>query len=249
LTIGIDNALEGFARGFCFTRSFTHPYLAEKLGPAWVVRDAPRKSGDYRGEEYIVNGMAAGEVDRLARKHARGRFSVCALCAVGEDDGPLRTAYKELDYRLQTTEAMMVNPLKRVPSFSSPAKVERVMTMEVADALAKEARSRQILAEHMNDASALRQYVATIDGKIVGWVRSILVGAPNKTTWCSNMYVKPAFRRQGIARALLSRMLREDRERGAKAAVLLASHTGAMLYPVVGYERLGTLYVFKPRRK
>jgi GNAT superfamily N-acetyltransferase len=243
--IEIDNALECFARGFCFTRSFTHPYVAEKLGPAWVVRDAPRTSGDYRGEEYIVNGVAAEDVDRLARKHARGRFSVCALCPAGEDDAAMRAAYKELGYRLQTTEALMVHPLKRLAPFDSPANVQRVTTMEVAEALAKEARSRQVLAEHLNDASALRQYVATIDQEIVGWVRSVLVGG---MTWCSNMHVKPAFRRRGIARALLSRMLREDRDRGAQTAVLLASHTGAKLYPVVGYQQIGTLYVFKPSR-
>jgi GNAT superfamily N-acetyltransferase len=244
--VKVDQALQGFARGFCFTRSFTHPYIPEKIGPAWVVRDAPRKSGHYRGEEYIVNGVPPAEVDRLAKKHARGRFSVCALCLEGEDDAPLRAGYKERGYRLQNTEAMMVQPLKRVPKLSGPADVKRVTTMEVADQLAKEARSRQILPEHMNDESPLRQYVAVIDDEIVGWVRSILV---KDMAWCSNMFVRPAFRRRGIAKSLLSRMLREDRDRGAKAAALLASHAGAQLYPVIGYERIGTLYVFKPRCK
>ena len=39
----LQHAIEVFARGFCFTRSFTHPYLAERLGKVWVVRDGPRK--------------------------------------------------------------------------------------------------------------------------------------------------------------------------------------------------------------
>jgi predicted acetyltransferase len=63
------------------------------------------------------------------------------------------------------------------------------------------------------------------------------------------MYVKERFRRRGIARAMLSRMLRDDRAAGAIAAVLLSSHTGAMLYPVVGYEQIGTLLLFVPRRR
>jgi GNAT superfamily N-acetyltransferase len=241
----IDRALEGFAKGFCFTRSFTHPYLASKIGPAWVVRDGPRKSGDYRGEEYIVHGVEAATVDALARKHTRGRFTVCALCANGEDGDALKADYKGIGYRLQGTEMMMVHALKRVPRFESPAKIERVITQAVADELAKAARVRMILPEHFSDDSPLRQYVAKIDNEIVGWVRSIHV---DEMAWCSSMYVEPGYRRRGIGKALLARMLKEDRERGATSAVLLASHTGAKLYPVVGYEQIGVLYVLKPKR-
>jgi predicted acetyltransferase len=60
--------------------------------------------------------------------------------------------------------------------------------------------------------------------------------------------VDPSHRRRGIGQALLGRMLRDDRSRGSKASVLTASHTGALLYPRVGYERIGTLFMFAPRR-
>jgi hypothetical protein len=43
-------------------------------------------------------------------------------------------------------------------------------------------------------------------------------------------------------------MLRDDRARGSKRSVLTASHTGALLYPRVGYERIGTLFMFAPKR-
>jgi SAM-dependent methyltransferase len=33
----IERAIEIFAHGFCFTRSFTHPYLAERVGPTGRV--------------------------------------------------------------------------------------------------------------------------------------------------------------------------------------------------------------------
>jgi len=68
------------------------------------------------------------------------------------------------------------------------------------------------------------------------------------STWCSNMYVRPACRRRGIGRALLAQMLRDDRARGAAKSVLLASHTGALVYPRVGYEQIGVLLIFAPRR-
>jgi predicted acetyltransferase len=67
-------------------------------------------------------------------------------------------------------------------------------------------------------------------------------------TWCADMYVNHSHRRRGIGQALLSTMLRDDRARGSKCSVLTASHTGALLYPCVGYERIGTLFMFAPRK-
>ena len=66
------------------------------------------------------------------------------------------------------------------------------------------------------------------------------------------MYVAPEYRRRGIARVLLrsmlASMLADDRASGAQANVLLASHAGAKLYPVVGYRQIGTLFAFMPKR-
>jgi predicted acetyltransferase len=94
----------------------------------------------------------------------------------------------------------------------------------------------------------MRQYVALDGDKPVGWVRSIVAG---EATWVSNMHVVPAYRRRGIGRSLLVRMLRDDRANGSAASVLLSSHTGALLYPRVGYEQIGELLLFTPggRRK
>jgi ribosomal protein S18 acetylase RimI-like enzyme len=140
----------------------------------------------------------------------------------------------------------MIHTLRRVPRSDAPARIDRVRTQHMADRLAKAAGTRQVLPEQLSAGSPLRQYVALNDDQPVGWVRSIVVG---DATWCSNMCVKPAFRRRGIARAMLCRMLRDDRASGARTAVLLASHAGAKLYPVVGYEQIGTLLLFTPPRK
>lgn len=241
----IARAIEVFVRGFSFTRSFTHPFISQQIGPLWVVRDGPRKSGDHRNEEWMSHRIPPKEVDRIARKNARGRFAICAMNTFGEPDDELRTGFKSLGYRLRSTEALMEHDLGKIPRFDSPAKIERVMTQELADQLAKVARSRQILPEYLKDDAPLRQYIAKIDGKLVGWVRSITVG---DATWCSNMYVDRNFRRRGIGKALMGRMLKDDRVYGAKTAVLTANHTGAMLYPVVGYRQIATLLMFMPKR-
>ena len=254
-----ERAIEVFARAWCFARSFTHPYLAERLptgapeghpgGSLWVLRDAERRSGKYRNEEWVSHGLAPDRVHAAAtgpQPHRRGGYTVCAIHAADEPDQPLRTGFKALDYRLMTTEPFMVHRLRRIPRVAAPATIRRVRTPELAQRLAKAARSRQILPENLGADAPQRQYVALIDGAIVGWVGSIAV---EDATWCQNMFVQREFRRRGIARAMLCRLLRDDRAAGAKLAVLLASHTGAKLYTTVGYRQIGTLLLFSPPKR
>jgi len=242
----IEFAIEVFVRGHCAGRSRTFPYEASRVGPVWVMRDAPRKNPrDYRKEEWIAHGVDAGEVNAIARKHTRGRFFVCVIVREGDTDAPTRSAYKALGYRLLATEGFFVQRLQRIPKPASSVAIERVRTPELAARLGKATRRRPIANGLLGDAAPFRQYVALEDGEIVGRVRSVdAAGA----TWCSDMYVQPSHRRRGIGQSLLSRMLRDDRARGSKCSVLTASHTGALLYPRVGYERIGTLFMFAPRR-
>lgn len=246
VTAEMLRAIEVFTSGFTFIRSFTHPYQCERVGPVWVMRDAPRKRGTYRTEEWVAFRVQPAEIDRIARKHARGRFTVCVLTHKDESDEPIRAGFRELDYRLHSTEPLMNHPLAHIPRPEAPVDIQCVRTADLADRVNKAARSRQVLPEHLVDDPPLREYVALVDDEVVGWVGSIMTA---EGTWCSNMYVKPNFRRRGIARSMLSLMLRDDRESGAKQAVLLASHAGAKLYPVVGYEQIGTLFIYTPQNR
>lgn len=51
---------------------FAHPCRAERAGPLWVMRDAPRRRGAYRAEEGIALGAAPDEVHRIAPAPTRG---------------------------------------------------------------------------------------------------------------------------------------------------------------------------------
>ena len=251
--------IEVFARGFAFTKSFTHPYVPERVGSAWIMSDAPRRNPKrYRRDEWTGHGLDAVELDALARQRARGSFALCPIRALDEPDAPLRAAYKSLGYRLGSTEPMMIHRLRRISREKPPGiAVERVTTQAMADRLTEAARSRQLLPEHLAADAPLRQYVAWEGATPVGWVQSIVVRLDDSPasspgahmTWCSNMFVQPSHRRRGIARALLARMLRDDRSHGASASVLLASHAGARLYPVVGYDQIGELFAYTPTRR
>ncbi len=242
----IEFAIEVFVRGHSAGKSRTFPYEVTRVGPIWVMRDAPRKNPrDYRKEEWIAHDVDATQVDAIARRHTRGRFFVCAMLREGEPDGPARSAYKGLGYRLLATEGFFVQRLQRIPRPASAVTIERVRTPELAARLGKVTRTRPIPDSLLAGDAPFRQYVALDGNEIVGRVRSVdAVGA----TWCADMYVEKSHRRRGIGQALLGRMLRDDRKRGSRCSVLTASHTGALLYPRVGYERIGTLFMFAPRR-
>lgn len=243
----IEHALEVFVRGFCAGKSATHPYEHSREGRMWWLRDAPRKNPkNYRKEEWIAYRVPPREADAVARSKTRGRFFVCALRSMDEPEDGLRAGYKELGYRLLATEPLFVHRLTRIPRLEHEVAIERVRTVELAERLGKATRSRPIPAGQLTEDAPFRQYVALEEDNLVGWVRSVNAG---DSTWCANMYVRPAHRRRGIGRALLLRMLRDDRRRGAARSVLLSSHTGALVYPRVGYEQLGLLLIFAPKRK
>jgi GNAT superfamily N-acetyltransferase len=243
----IRAALEVFVRGFCAQKSATHPYEFSQIDGVWMMRDTPRKNPRYyRKEEWVAYGTPAAKVDTLARRQTRGRFFVCAVRSMNEADEPLRASYKELGYRLLSTEPLFIHRLKKIPKAHAPAVIERVATDEMARKFGKASRSRPIPVEQLGKDAPFRQYVALEDEKIVGWVRSIDAG---DSTWCANMYVAPKSRRQGIGTALLCKMLRDDKQRGRQQSVLLSSHTGALVYPCVGYEQIGLLYIFAPKRR
>jgi GNAT superfamily N-acetyltransferase len=243
----LDLAINAFAQSSAITSSFTHPSIIEHFGPALVNRDAARKyPADYRRERWTAEGMAPAELDKLTRRHARGRYCICAIQPPGEPEDALRTGYKSLGYRLQSTESFMLHSLAKIPTVSEPFAVERVLTQELADRVTRSARYRQLLPEHLAENSPLRQY-AVVDRQIaIAWVKSITIG---DSAWVDNLFVIEKYRRRGIAKSMMARMLRDDRARGAKRSLLMASHTGAMLYPLLGYEEIGKLFVFVPWRK
>lgn len=242
----LKTAIEVFLGGVAFARSYTHPYQVDRLGQLWVMRDAPRKqAADYRREEWVVCNLDPVKADELIRRQTRGRFCICAIRPLDEADEPLRSNYKAAGYRLGSTEAIMMHMLDRVSDFAAPFPIHRVATAEMAEHLNKAARRRQIRAQDLGAGTKIRSYVAMDEDRVIGWASSIAVG---EHTWIQSMFVAPLYRRRGIGKAILTQVLHDDRTRGAKSTFLTASHAGAMLYPHVGFETIGQLLLYTPRR-
>lgn len=285
-----DAYVEVFVRAFAFGRSFTHSFLVDAPRPGlWVLSDAPRGGAnpDWRGDEIIAyrlpaHGLTPADVDAVMRARPRAKVAVGVMRELDEADGPIRSAFKALGYRLIATEPFMVrmlederaevpedapspstgggtgrqsrpgsghaaghtSPADPPPTIPRPFTIVRVRDEPTARLLAKAARRRQILPEHLSaDPAPIRSYVAFEGRTPVGWVNSVAVG---DMTWCSNLFVIAPKRRLGLGGALMRRMLIDDRAAGARASVLLASHTGARVYPGVGYEAVGELLIFTP---
>jgi GNAT superfamily N-acetyltransferase len=239
-------AIEVFVRGHSAVKSRTHPYNVDRVGPVWVMRDALRKNArEYRKEEWVASGVEPAEVSRIAKGHTRGHYFICDLLAEGMSDTELRDDYRALGYRLLATEGFFVHDLAPVPRRAADVVIERVRDTEMAARFGKVTRTRPIASELLTEAAPFRQFVALDGREIVGRVRSVDASG---ATWCADMYVTPSHRRRGIGQALLAHMLRDDRARYSKCSVLTASHTGALLYPHVGYVQLGTLFMFVPKK-
>lgn len=241
----IPPAIEVFVRGFCETKSRTWPYEFSQINGVWVLRDAERKNAKhYRKEEWIAWNHPAEKVDETARSATRGRYFLCPV--IGNDDSAeeLKTAYKQLGYRLLSTEPLFVHDLKRIPKSTADVIIQLMRTEEHAIAYGKFSKTRPVPTEELTNDS-YRQYLAWHNDEIVGCVRSVETPYGN---WCSNLFVTLTHRRRGIARSLLSQLLRDIRKRGASRNVLLSTHTGALVYPNLGYQQIGTLFIFAPKK-
>ena len=126
----IDLAIEAIVRGYGFQRSFTHPYLFEKVDGLWRMYDEPRKKGGERREEFISHRMDPTDVHAVARKHARGHYCLCPIHGPDDDADLIRDTYKDLGYRLNHTEFFMIHSLSRIPRVVSPVTLKRVTARE-----------------------------------------------------------------------------------------------------------------------
>lgn len=244
----MHKALEVFLRGFSTTRSFIKPYevnqLSEKI---WLLADPPAaNNGDTRKSEVIAYGATPEEVQETVREKEVGRYMLCVLLEEGEAADAVSTTYKQLGYRLIGREPLFVLDTAQHVRFET-FPVRRVTTAADANAVAKAARSRQIFPQHLTEADSIcRLYAAFDEDKPIGWVRSIRTHPD--CAWVSNLFVHPDHRRKGIGRTLMTAMLDDDAKYGVGWSVLLASLTGAMLYPHLGYEQRGLLLLFYPRK-
>lgn len=104
---------------------------------------------------------------------------------------------------------------------------------------------------HLSDGTFV-SWLAVADDRIIGTSGMSFVekppyfGCPNgKIGLLSSMFTDKEYRRQGIARQLLSRVIEEAREYGCGVVQITASDMGVLLYTDFGFVKNGNFMQYK----
>ena len=104
---------------------------------------------------------------------------------------------------------------------------------------------------HMADGTFV-SWLALDEGKIVGTSGMSFVEKPpyfgcpsGKMGILSSMFTDPGYRRKGIARELLSRVVEEARNYGCGTVQITASDMGVLLYTDFGFAKNGNFMQYK----
>ncbi len=231
-----------FIAGFTDTGHARRHATRFRAGPLSAVRfDAGELTGTAFAEFFVracdpAEVMAAVDAARPPARH---------YLTVLEDRSGLREAYGHAGYRLDDTETLMVCDLAAVPAPVLEYEVTMVRTGE--EAVWHNANDPQgrpwVLLDNLAD-SRMAHYAIVRDGQLVARGRNLHLDAAH--SYVSRVYVAEAQRGQGLARALMARLLADDIARGARWSVLTASHMGEPLYIRLGYRPLGTILIFEP---
>lgn len=223
----------------------THPYIIDRISQhIFRLHDSPRSYGDYRKDEYINFECAPEYVLSQAQQYSSHNYALCSLVKDGDNPAESQAVYKRLGCRLASTESLMATQMKCDPPEDIAFPIMEIADTGHANAIAKAWRRRQIRLTDIANPDALHRVYTIHDGtKFIGSVGSVVVG---ETGWIAALYVDSAYRRMGIGTALMRRAMSDNYTRGIKDHVLVASHTGAKLYPTLGYQSLGTLCSYNP---
>ena len=110
---------------------------------------------------------------------------------------------------------------------------------------------RDYYRRHMPDGTFI-SWLALDGEKIVGTSGISIVEKPpyfgcptGKIALLSSMFTDKAYRRRGIAKELLSRVVSDARERGCGVVQITASDMGVLLYTDFGFEKNGNFMQYK----
>jgi GNAT superfamily N-acetyltransferase len=245
----LDRSVRAFLIGFSMGKSRTHPYITTTINRITAMHDAPRANPSlYRRAEFIRLDGEPDEIhaDCLSTAAQIGesvqRWFLCSI-RTQNDLEPVEREFKKIGYRLLGREAFFIHDYAKLKD-PSGGPVSRLKTEEDIKEFFSWAglrvSSQDIARVHSGE---IRRYVAKHEEQIVGNVASIAAGG--QTRWVQALYVHDPFRRRGFGKALMDRLLWDDYQLGNTLSVLLASKTGAKLYPRLGYRQIGTLLLYK----
>ena len=186
------------------------------VGPLTCIHNHPRWP---EVDGFYALDVTPAEVVKAVQSYGPDAKHMITVFADGPDS--LQEAYLELGYRLLPwAQPFMVKPL------SEPFGSDESDSVQVRQAL------------------AARDYWIEEDGQIICWGSSTMTSA--EAIYVSGMETLPAYRRRGLASAVLSRIHRDALASGASHSVLCSTPLGLPLYLAAGYSLLACMQAFVP---
>jgi len=238
--MNVPRAIEVFVTAFGANKSRTHPYLVEQhsvpSGVLWTMADKLPKRNPRKSEV-----IAYGVPPEVAAERAHALVGWHFLGAMLDSEDQIAAsdlAYKALGYRPLASERFFVHDLKDIP----------VSNCEPPARLIESAAQLAAIPQHVPQPrkwmDGLRQYATWDESRDYGWVTGRDIGLDS---WVGDLWVPNDVRRRGYGRALMSKLLQDDRELGREWSVLLSSTVGSYLYPELGYRQIGVLRLYCPK--
>jgi GNAT superfamily N-acetyltransferase len=232
-----------FIDGFS-TSSASMTLERRRVGPIDVLHFRRRAPADAFDEFLVRDCDPADALAIVAATEPVQEHYITVLA----DQHYRRAEYEQAGYELTHSEALMVRDMRLPLPLDSGVEVIVARTasdMEWLNANDPEKRA-WITPQHLAHPRLLL-YAALVEGLPAARGRNLQLDAAHG--YVSRIYTGEAFRRRGMARALMLRLLRDEAARGAQWSILTASAMGAGLYAGLGYETLATIHIFEPARR
>lgn len=150
--------------------------------------------------------------------------------------------YMEISYRRLTDKELDVFIKMRINQLREEGATEDI---DIAPAL------RDYYQRHMADGTFI-SWIALDNEKIIGTSGMSIVEKPpyfgcpsGKIGLLSSMFTNKLYRRRGIAKELLSRVIDEAREKGCGTVQITASDMGVLLYSDFGFTKNNNFMQYK----
>ena len=247
----LPQTIDVVCAALALNNSITAPSEVMRHGPLWILRDVNAKLDKARTEEIFAWGATPQESIRAVKDYApRYKYVLLPFIKPDEDFDAIREVYKSLGYRAMSSETLFVCSLGRHKPTPSRWVIRRVKEPDEMKRVATDVfgrANRKLRPQDFTDARpAMRMYYAEVDGRAVAVARSLM---PRRSvSWLHDVRTVESYRRRGIATALINQILTDDAALGSKHSALLASHAGANLYPLLGYQLRAILQLYAPPR-
>ena len=186
------------------------------VGPLKCIHNHPRWP---EVDGFYALDVPPAEVIKIVQRY--GPDPKHMITAIDFSPDSLKAAYSELGYRLLPwAEPFMVKLL------STPLTANKHVAVQV------------------RQTQATQDYWIEEDSQPVCWGRSILTAA--KAVYVSKMETLPAYRRRGLASAILARIHEEALASGANRSILCSAPMGLPLYLAAGYDVMAYMQAFVP---